>query len=137
MLKWIAAYIGTAVAFAAIDFVWLTTMTERFYKPVLGPIMKPQIDMVAAVLFYVIYIGGIVFFAVAPALKEGAWTRAALNGAVLGFVAYATYDLTNQATLAVWQTKLTVVDLIWGTVLTTAAATAGYLAATLAGGRTT
>jgi uncharacterized membrane protein len=137
MLKWIAAYIGTAVAFAAIDFVWLTTMTERFYKPVLGPIMKPQTDMVAAVLFYVIYIGGIVFFAVAPALKEGAWTRAALNGAVLGFVAYATYDLTNQATLAVWQTKLTVVDLIWGTVLTTAAATAGYLAATLAGGRTT
>ena len=137
MLKWIAAYIGTALAFAAIDFVWLTTTTERFYKPVIGPIMKPQPDMVAAVLFYVIYIGGIVFFAVAPALKEGAWTRAALNGAVLGFVAYATYDLTNQATLAVWQVKLTVVDLIWGTVLTTAAATAGYLAATLASGRTT
>jgi uncharacterized membrane protein len=136
MLKWIAAYVGTAVAFAAIDFVWLSTMTERFYKPVIGPIMAPKPDMVAAVLFYVIYIGGIVFFAVAPALKEGAWTRAALNGAVLGFVAYATYDLTNQATLAVWQTKLTVVDLIWGTVLTTAAATAGYFAATFAGGRT-
>lgn len=135
MLKWIAAYVGTAVAFAAIDFVWLSTMTERFYKPVIGPIMAPKPDMVAAVLFYVIYIGGIVFFAIAPALKEGAWTRAALNGAVLGFVAYATYDLTNQATLAVWQTKLTVVDLIWGTVLTTAAATAGYLAATFAAGR--
>ncbi len=135
MLKWIAAYVGTAVAFAAIDFVWLSTMTERFYKPVIGPIMAPKPDMVAAVLFYVIYIGGIVFFAIAPALKEGAWTRAALNGAVLGFVAYATYDLTNQATLAVWQTKLTVVDLIWGTVLTTAAATAGYFAATFAAGR--
>lgn len=137
MLKWIAAYIGTAVAFAAIDFVWLSTMTERFYKPIIGPILAPKPDMVAAVLFYAIYIGGIVFFAIAPALKEGAWTRAALNGAVLGFVAYATYDLTNQATLAVWETKLTVVDLIWGTALTTAAATAGYFAATLAGGRAT
>ena len=135
MLKWIAAYLGTALAFAAVDFVWLSTMTERFYKPVLGPIMAPKPDMVAAVLFYVIYIGGIVFFAVSPALKEGAWTRAALNGAVLGFVAYATYDLTNQATLAVWQAKLTIVDLIWGTVLTTVAATAGYFAAGLAGGR--
>lgn len=135
MLKWIAAYVGTAVAFAAIDFVWLSTMTERFYKPVIGPIMAAKPDMVAAVLFYVIYIGGIVFFAIAPALKEGAWTRAALNGAVLGFVAYATYDLTNQATLAVWQVKLTVVDLAWGTALTTAAATAGYFAAVLAGGR--
>jgi uncharacterized membrane protein len=135
MLKWIAAYIGTAAAFAAIDFVWLSTMTERFYKPVIGPIMAPKPDMAAAVLFYVIYIGGIVFFAVAPALKEGAWTRAALNGAALGFVAYATYDLTNQATLAVWQVKLTVVDLIWGTVLTMAAATAGYFAASAVGGR--
>jgi uncharacterized membrane protein len=135
MLKWIAAYIGTGVAFAAVDFIWLSTMTDRLYKPVLGPIMKAQTDMVAAVLFYLIYIGGIVFLAIAPALKQGAWTRAALNGAVLGFVAYATYDLTNQATLAVWQTHLTIIDLCWGTVLTTVAATGGYLAARFAGGR--
>lgn len=135
MLKWIAAYIGAGVAFAAVDFVWLSTMTERFYKPVLGPILAPKPDMTAAVLFYLIYIGGIVFFAVAPALKEGGWTRAALNGAVLGFVAYATYDLTNQATLAIWQTKLTIVDLCWGTVLTMTAATGGYFAAAAVGGR--
>jgi uncharacterized membrane protein len=135
MLKWIAAYIGTGVAFAAVDFVWLSTMTDRLYKPVLGPIMKAPPDMVAAVLFYLIYIGGIVFLAIAPALKQGAWTRAALNGAVLGFVAYATYDLTNQATLAVWQTHLTIIDLCWGTFLTTVAATAGYFAARFAGGR--
>ncbi|MES2860182.1 MAG: DUF2177 family protein [Pseudomonadota bacterium] len=135
MLKWIAAYIGTGVAFAAVDFVWLSTMTNRLYKPVIGPIMAAKPDMVAAVLFYLIYIGGIVFLAIAPALKEGLWTKAALNGAVLGFVAYATYDLTNQATLAVWDVKLTVLDLMWGTFLTTAAATAGYFAAGFAGGR--
>ncbi len=136
MLKWIAAYIGTGVAFAAVDFVWLSTMTDRLYKPVIGPIMAPKPDMVAAVLFYLIYIGGIVFLAIAPALKDGLWTKAALNGAALGFVAYATYDLTNQATLAAWNVKLTVLDLIWGTVLTTIAATAGFFAANAFGGRT-
>ena len=135
MLKWIAAYVGSGVAFAAVDFVWLMTMTDRLYKPVLGPIMK-KTDLGAAVAFYLIIIGGIVFLAVAPALKEGGWTRAALNGAVLGFVAYATYDLTNQATLAVWDVKLTVLDLIWGTFLTTVAASAGYFAAVAVGGRT-
>ena len=137
MLKWIAAYLATAAAFAAIDFVWLSTMVDRLYRPVIGPILAPKPDMVAAVLFYVIYIGGIVFLAIAPAMKEGAWTRAALNGAVLGFVAYATYDLTNQATLATWSVKLTVVDIAWGTVLTMSAATAGYAAAALAAGRPT
>ena len=137
MLKWIAAYIGTGVAFAAVDFVWLSTMTNRLYKPVIGPIMAAKPDMVAAVLFYLIYIGGIVFLAIAPALKEGLWTKAALNGAVLGFVAYATYDLTNQATLAVWDVKLTILDLIWGTFLTTVAASAGYFAAIAAAGRAT
>ena len=136
MLKWIAAYVGSGVAFAAVDFVWLSTMTDRLYKPVIGPIMAPKPDMVAAVLFYLVMIGGIVFLAIAPALKEGAWTRAALNGAVLGFVAYATYDLTNQATLATWSIKLTLLDLMWGTFLSTVAASAGYFAATFIGGRT-
>lgn len=135
MLKYVAAYIGSGLAFAIVDFFWLTTMTDRFYKPVLGPIMTPKPDMGAAVLFYLIMIGGIVFLAIAPALKEGAWTRAALNGAVLGFVAYATYDLTNQATLQVWQWKLTIIDLIWGTTLTMVAATAGFFAARAVEGR--
>jgi uncharacterized membrane protein len=135
MIKWIAAYLGTAVAFAAIDFVWLTNMTDRLYRPVIGPIMAAKPDMVAAVAFYMIYIAGIVFLAIAPALKDGSWTRAALNGAVLGLVAYATYDLTNQATLANWSVRLTVIDIAWGTTLTLLAATAGYFAAVAAGGR--
>ena len=135
MIKYVAAYLGAGLTFAAIDFVWLTTMTDRLYKPVLGPIMADKPDMKAAVAFYLISIAGTVFLAIAPALKEGNWTRAAINGAVLGFVAYATYDLTNQATLAVWQTKLTIIDLIWGTTLTMLSATGGYFAARWAEGR--
>ena len=128
MLRYLIAYVASGLAFAVIDAVWLTTMTNKLYKPVLGPIMLAKPNMVAAVAFYLIMIGGIVFFAVAPALKEGGWTRALLNGAVLGLVCYATYDLTNQATLAVWQTKLTILDLCWGTFVTGTAATIGYLA---------
>ena len=135
MIKYVAAYLGAGLTFAAIDFVWLTTMTDRLYKPVLGPIMADKPDMKAAVAFYLISIAGTVFLAITPALKEGNWTRAAINGAVLGFVAYATYDLTNQATLAVWQTKLTIIDLIWGTTLTMLSATGGYFAARWAEGR--
>lgn len=135
MIKYVFAYLGAGITFAVIDAVWLTTMTDRFYKPVLGPILADKPDMRAAVLFYLISIAGTVFLAIAPALKDGGWTRAAINGAALGFVAYATYDLTNQATLEIWQTKLTVVDLIWGTVLTMVSATGGYFAARWAEGR--
>lgn len=134
MIKYVAAYLGAGLTFAAIDFVWLTTMTNRLYKPVIGPIMADKPDMKAAVAFYLISIAGTVFLAIAPALKEGNWTRAAINGAVLGFVAYATYDLTNQATLSVWQTKLTLIDLAWGTFLTMVSATGGYFAARWAEG---
>ena len=133
MFRYILAYLGTGITFAAIDAVWLTTMTERFYKPLLGPMLAPQPDMVAAVIFYLISIFGTVFLAVLPGLRAGSWWRAALNGAVLGFVAYATYDLTNQATLAQWSTQLTIVDLCWGTALTAVSATGGYFAARLAG----
>ncbi len=135
MLKYIIAYLGAGVTFAAIDAVWLTTMANRLYKPVIGPIMADKPDMKAAVAFYLISIAGTVFLAIDPALREGAWTRAALNGAVLGFVAYATYDLTNQATLNVWSTKLTLIDLAWGTVLTMTSALGGYFAARWAEGK--
>ncbi|WP_332658857.1 DUF2177 family protein [Brevundimonas sp.] len=135
MIKYVAAYLGAGLTFAAFDAVWLTTMTSRLYKPALGPIMAEKPDMKAAVAFYLVSIAGTVFLAVEPALREGAWQRAALNGAVLGFVAYATYDLTNQATLNVWSTRVTVIDIAWGTVLTTVSALGGYLAAKWAEGR--
>ena len=135
MIKYVAAYLGAGLTFAALDAVWLTTMSSRLYKPALGPILAEKPDMKAAVAFYLISIAGTVFLAVEPALREGAWQRAALNGAVLGFVAYATYDLTNQATLNVWSTRVTIIDICWGTVLTTLSAVGGYLAAKWAEGR--
>ena len=135
MIKYVFAYLGAGITFAVIDAVWLTTMTDRFYKPVLGPILADKPDMRAAVLFYLISIAGTVFLAIAPALKDGSWTRAAINGAALGFVAYATYDLTNQATLSVWSTRLTIIDLCWGTTLTAVASVGGYFAARWAEGR--
>ncbi|MFA4949418.1 DUF2177 family protein [Brevundimonas sp.] len=128
MLKYLAAYGGSAVAFLVLDIIWLTLMGNRLYKPVLGPIMAPKVNMVAAVAFYLIYIFGITALATAPALKEASIQKALINGALLGFVAYATYDLTNQATLKTWSTTITLADLAWGTFVTTAAALAGYYA---------
>lgn len=135
MIKYVAAYLGAGLTFAIADAIWLSTMINRVYRPAIGPILADKPDMKAAVIFYLLSIAGTVFLAVDPALREGAWTRAALNGAVLGFIAYATYDLTNQATLNVWSTKLTVIDIAWGTVLTTVSALGGYFAARWAEGR--
>ena len=123
------AYLATGLSFAAIDAAWLSRMGPTFYKSQLGEMMlaRPRFD--AAIAFYLIYIAGIVFFAVAPAFGHGGtgWKTALTYGAVLGFFAYATYDLTNRATLATWPWKLTLIDMAWGTFLTGAAATIGYL----------
>jgi uncharacterized membrane protein len=125
MIKMFAAYGLTLIAFAAIDAVWLINMAPRLYKPEIGPVMMDEgFRLAPAMIFYAIYIGGIVWFAVWPGLTEGV-ARAALQGAILGFVCYATYDLTNYATLKVWSLKVTVLDLMWGTVLTGGTAAAG------------
>lgn len=135
MIKYVAAYLGAGLTFAVIDFFWLTTMTPRLYKPVIGPIMAAKPDLTAAVIFYLVSIAGTVFLAISPALQAGDWRRAAINGAVLGFVAYATYDLTNQATLSVWSWRLTLTDIAWGTLLTAVSALGGFFAARWAEGR--
>lgn len=135
MIKYLFAYLGAGLTFAVIDAVWLTTMVNRLYKPAIGTILAEKPNMVAAVIFYLISIAGTVYLAILPALAVADWRRAAINGGVLGFVAYATYDLTNQATLSVWSTKVTVADIIWGTVLTATSAVGGYFAARWAEGR--
>ncbi len=131
MTKIIIAYLATLVAFAAIDSVWLINMAPRLYKPEIGPVMMESgFRLVPAMIFYAIYIGGILYFAVLPSLDGGldeGVARAALQGAVLGFLCYATYDFTNYATLKVWSLKVTVLDLIWGTVLTGGTAALGTL----------
>ena len=128
-MKYVAAYVAAAVMFGITDAVWLTTMTPLLYQPALGPILAEQPNIAPAVVFYLLYIAGIVILAVAPALKDGGWKRAALMGAVFGLIAYATYDLTNQATLKIWATKVTVLDMTYGALATSLAAVVAFLAA--------
>ena len=126
MLKYAAAFGCSAIVVAVLDGVWLTVMGNRLYRPVLGDWMANKVNLPAAAAFYIIFLIGVTFLATAPALRELSAGRAALNGAVLGFVAYATYDLTNQATLARWSTTITLSDIAWGTFMTCTAALAGY-----------
>ena len=126
MTRYIAAYIATFVVFAAIDFVWLASMANSIYRPILKEILLPDFRLAPAVVFYLLFPLGLVVFGVVAFIRSGSWTDALLYGALFGFFAYATYDLTNQATLKNWETRLSVIDMAWGTVLSGAAATAGY-----------
>ncbi len=128
-MTWIAAYVAAAVAFLALDALWLGVVAKGLYQREFGAMLLDKPNLAVAAVFYAIYIGGVVFFAVKPALDGGGWTRAALHGALFGLVAYATYDLTNLATLKGFPMKVVLPDLIWGAVVTTAAAAAGYAAA--------
>jgi len=129
MIRSLVAYVASAIVFAGLDAVWLTTTNAALYRPTLGPLLTDRPRLIPAVLFYAIYLAGVVFFAVIPALRAGRWTTATGLGAALGVFAYATYDLTNQATLKVWATHITVLDLTWGAFATAMGATAGYFAA--------
>jgi uncharacterized membrane protein len=122
-------YAGALAAFAIIDMIWLAVMSERLYRPTLGDLLAETVNLPAAIAFYLIFPIGLTIFAVTPALRGGSATTAALCGGLLGFFAYATYDLSNQATLRNWTTQLTLIDVAWGAALSALAATAGYLAA--------
>jgi len=126
MSQYIIAYLFTAAVFLAIDFVWLGFVAKGFYFDQLGHLMRENVNFVVAACFYLVYAIGIVFFAVAPALENGEWSTAALHGALFGFFAYATYDITNISTLKDWPIAMSLVDMAWGTVLTGTAATAGF-----------
>lgn len=126
ILKYAVAYIVTGIAFALIDSVWLRNAYTRLYQPEIGEmLLKDGFRLGPAIAFYLLYILGIMIFAVGPALKSGQWQTALLWGALLGFFCYMTYDLTNQATLRVWSLKVTILDMIWGTLLTGSAAAVG------------
>jgi uncharacterized membrane protein len=125
MPRQIAAFVVTALAFLGMDAVWISQTGDRLYRPALGPILLDGVRPVAAVLFYGVYLTGVFVFAVRRGIEAGRALSATRSGALFGFVAYATYDLTNQATLKVWSTEVTVLDLAWGTFATAVAASAG------------
>ena len=126
MLTALTAYVSTAIVFFAIDFVWLSVMAKTVYQKEIGPLLLENFNMPVAAGFYALYVVGIVVFAVWPALNGGSWTTALILGALLGLIAYGTYDLTNLATLKGWTVRMAVIDVTWGTVLTGFSALSGY-----------
>ena len=103
--------------FFAIDMVWLGLVAKNFYKSQIGFLMKADINWAAAILFYLLFILGLVLFVILPSIEKGSWMQALLLGAFFGLITYATYDLTNLATLKDWPFLVTIVDLTWGAVL--------------------
>lgn len=124
---WFEHYLIAAGIFVAIDSIWLTVMSKRFYAKRIGKLLSPKPNLFAAAIFYAIYIAGVNVFVIDPALFEGSLSFAIGRGALLGLAMYATYDLTNQATLKKWPTSLTVVDMLWGTFITGLVSTLTFL----------
>lgn len=134
-MTYAVAYVATALSFFVLDFIWLGFVAKTFYQREIGPLLLENFNLAAAGGFYLVFVVGVVIFAVAPALQAGSWKTALLYGALFGFFTYATYDMTNLATLKGWSPTVTIVDIAWGTALTGTAALLGYGATrTLAGG---
>ena len=119
--------------FFAIDMIWLGLVAKDFYRNQIGFLLKENVNWVAAISFYLLFIIGVVFFVVMPALEKGSLMYALLVGAFFGFITYATYDLTNLATTKDWPLLVTLVDLAWGAVLSASVSSVTYLIATRIG----
>jgi len=119
----------TLPLFFAIDMIWLGVVAKNFYAKQIGFLMKPAINWSAAIAFYLLFIAGLVVFVISPAVEKHSVMHAVLLGALFGFISYATYDLTNLATMKDWPLLVTVVDLAWGAVLASSVSTAVYLIA--------
>jgi uncharacterized membrane protein len=128
-MAYLIAYVVCILVMGGLDFFWLSNTSGPLYHRDLSPLLADNPNMTVAVIFYLLFVVGILIFAVRPALANGDWRTAALFGALFGFFAYATYDLTNFATMKVWTLRVTLLDIAWGTFLTgTAAAAASFVA---------
>jgi len=125
-LKWLARFGIVFVIFLVIDMVWLLFISRNFYAEKLGYLMRDPINIGAAFLFYVLFVIGVLFFVIHPAMERDSVGYALLAGALFGLMTYATYDLTNLATIKEWPVIITVIDLIWGTTLSTLVSFLGY-----------
>jgi uncharacterized membrane protein len=128
-LFYLKLYALTVPVFFIIDLMWLGVIAKGFYQKNLSYILRPQVNWSAAIIFYLLYIAGILIFAVVPAVAKDSWQHAMIYGALFGFFTYMTYELTNLALLKDWPFNIVVVDIIWGVVLCTAVATIGFLIA--------
>lgn len=128
MKVWFSTWLTGALVFIALDAIWLSQVSPRFYPAMIGEVLSEKVQLAPAIAFYLIYTAGIAILVALPAVERGGWKRALMLGAVMGLVAYGAYDLTNQATLKVWDVRITLADLAWGTFATAIAAAAGALA---------
>jgi len=125
----IKLYFIALPVFFAIDMVWLGLVAKNFYAKYIGFLMKTDVNWVAAIIFYLLFIVGTVVFVITPALEQKSWLQALMYGALFGLITYATYDLTNLATIKDWPLIVTVVDLVWGMVLSASVSIITYLIA--------
>jgi uncharacterized membrane protein len=119
-------YFLTVPVFFIIDLIWLGVVAKGFYQKNLKYILSPNVNWIAAIIFYVVYIAGILIFAVLPGIAKGSLRHAAVWGALFGFFTYATYDLTNLALLKDWPLNIVIVDILWGVVLCSAVASLSF-----------
>jgi uncharacterized membrane protein len=126
MIDFIKTYLVAFVVFFVIDIIWLALVAKNLYQQELGYIMSPKPNWIAAIIFYLVFITGVVFFVINPAIEKDSWTYALFVGLFFGFITYSTYDLTNLATLKDWPLKITLIDLVWGSSLGGVVSTATF-----------
>ena len=134
MLKYLVAIVATGIVFMLMDLGWISQMLPRLYRPDIGALLADKPSVAPAAAFYLIYMAGVTVLAIAPGLAAGSWAKTAGLAAMMGLVAYSTYDLTNQATLRLWSLRVSLWDMAWGVFATTVAASAGFWAARLVSG---
>lgn len=124
--KLLLSYLLTFIVFLVIDLTWLGFIAKDLYRKYLSGFLTNQVNWTAAIIFYLLFIIGIFIFTILPAVEKNSLTSAILLGALFGFFTYATYDLTNLATLKGWPLKIVFIDITWGTILTALVSTAGF-----------
>lgn len=132
-MQYLIAYVATAIVFLGIDALWLGVIAGKWYFQKLGPLLRDSPNFAYAGAFYLVYVAGLVVLAVMPAVSAQSWQTALFYGAVVGLVAYGTYDMTNLSTLKGYPVSVALVDIAWGTALTAVSAFAGYQAVRLLG----
>ena len=126
MTSWITQYAVAALAFCLIDFIWLGTIAQKLYQREMGHLLAAQPNKVAAVIFYAIFVAGLVYFVIHPAVAEGSWVKALAVGAFFGLVTYATFDLTNLAVMKDFPVSIVPIDIAWGMFLASSVSVATY-----------
>lgn len=126
-MEHIKTFLIAFAVFLGIDMLWLTVIAQKFYKAQIGHLMADKAKLLPAAIFYVLFIAAMAYFVIAPALEHQNLSRLILSAAIFGLVTYATYDLTNMATLKDWPVLVTVVDLAWGTFISLAVSVITYL----------